>query len=59
MAELGHKNKVLSFGLSKDKQAYHWVYTNKFAILPNSKYARQLAQLNLMLVKQWNYSTLD
>ena len=43
----------------KDKQPFHWVYTNKFAILPNSKYARQLAQLNLMLVKQWNYSTLD
>ena len=42
----------------KDKQPYHWVYTNKFAILPNSKYARQLAQLNLMPVKQWNYSTL-
>ena len=35
-----------------------WDYTNKFAILPNSKYARQLAQLNLMPVKQWNYNTL-
>lgn len=42
----------------KDKQPYHWVYTNKFAILPNSKYARQLAQLNLVPVKQWDYSTL-
>ena len=42
----------------KSKQPYHWVYTNKFAILPNSKYARQLAQLNLTPVKQWNYSAL-
>ena len=37
----------------KNKQPYHWVYTNKFAILPNSKYARQLAQLNILPVKQW------
>lgn len=43
----------------KDKQPYHWVYTNKFAILPNSKYARQLAQMNMMPVKQWNYNTLQ
>ena len=42
----------------KDKQPFHWVYTNKFAILPSSKYAKQLAQINLMPVKQWNYSTL-
>lgn len=42
----------------KDKQPYHWVYTNKFAILPNSKYARQLAQLNLTPVKQWDYRAL-
>lgn len=43
---------------SKDKQPYHWVYTNKFGILPNSKYARQLAQLRIMPAKQWNYSAL-
>ena len=42
----------------KDKQPYHWIYTSKFAILPNSKYARQLAQKNIMPVKQWNYSSL-
>ena len=42
----------------KNKQPYHWVYTSKFAILPNSKYARQLAQMNLIPVRQWNYSSL-
>lgn len=42
----------------KDKQPYHWIYTKKFAILPNSKYARELAQLNLTPVKQWNYNSL-
>ncbi|MBP3227718.1 MAG: hypothetical protein J6M53_02915 [Bacteroidaceae bacterium] len=42
----------------KDKQPYHWVYTNKFAILPNSKYARQLAQAHLRPVKQWEYCAL-
>ena len=43
---------------AKGKQPYHWVYTNKFAILPNSKYTKQLAQINLLPVKQWDYSTL-
>ena len=42
----------------KDKQPFHWVYTNKFAILPNSKYAKRLAQVNMMPVKQWDYSKL-
>ena len=42
----------------KKKQPYHWVYTNKFAILPSSKYARQLAQMNMVPVKQWIYSSL-
>lgn len=42
----------------KNKQPYHWVYTSKFAILPHSKYGRQLAQMNLMPVKHWNYSLL-
>lgn len=42
----------------KNKQPYHWIYTNKYAILPNSKYAKQLAQKNLLPVKQWDYSSL-
>lgn len=43
---------------SKSKCPYYWVFTNRFSILPNSKYARQLAQLNLMPVKQWKYTSL-
>ncbi len=38
----------------KDKCAYHWVYTNEFAILPNSKYAKKLSMNGLGLPKkQW------
>ena len=43
----------------QNRQPYHWVYTNKYAILPNSKYARQLALLKIKPVKQWNYSTIE
>lgn len=43
----------------KDKQPYYWVYTNKFAILPNSKYGKQLAQINLLPIKLWDYSLLE
>lgn len=42
----------------KNKKPYHWIYTNKYAILPNSKYAKQLAQKNLLPVKQWDYSSI-
>jgi len=54
------KNKApnISALKPKDKQPYHWVYTNKNAILPGSKYAKQLAQKNLFPVKQWDYSSL-
>lgn len=54
------KNKApkISTLKSKDKQPYHWVYTNKNAILPGSKYAKQLAQNKLFPVKLWDYSSL-
>ena len=38
----------------KNKQPYYWIFTNNCAILPNSKYARQLAQNNIKPTKQWN-----
>ena len=40
------------------KPAYHWVYTKKYAILPNSKYGKMLSLKKLVPVKQWNYSSL-
>ena len=42
----------------KDKQPYHWVFTNKFAILPNSRYARLLSLHGIIPTKQWDYSRL-
>ena len=42
----------------KNKPPYHWIYTNRYAILPNSKYGKLLAQKQLVPVKQWNYSSL-
>lgn len=43
---------------AKSRHPYYWVYTNRFDILPTSRYAKQLAQAKLRPVKQWNYSTL-
>jgi hypothetical protein len=34
------------------KKAFHWVYTNKFGITKNSRYARRLAQAGLGLPKR-------
>ena len=42
----------------KDKRSYHWVFTSNFAILPNSRYAKQLSLLGIMPTKQWDYSKL-
>lgn len=43
---------------SKDKRPYHWVFTNNYAILPNSRYAKQLSLHGIMPTKQWDYSKL-
>ena len=42
----------------KDKRPYHWVFTNKFAILPNSRYAKLLSLHGIIPTKQWDYSKL-
>ena len=54
------KDKAPSINALKpqNKHPYHWIYTRKFSILPNSKYGRQLAQINMMPIKQWNYSNI-
>lgn len=43
---------------SKEKRPYQWVFTNNFAILPNSRYARQLSLLGIIPTKQWDYSRI-
>jgi len=40
------------------KQAYYWVYTNKYAIAPTSNYLKQLATKKIVPIKNWNYSLL-
>lgn len=42
----------------KSKPAYYWLYTNKFAILPGSRYAKILSTHNLKPTKQWVYENL-
>ena len=42
----------------KNKSPYYWVFTNKFAILPNSTPGRILAKNKLIPMKVWNYSKL-
>lgn len=42
----------------KNKPPYHWIYTNKYTILPSSRYGKLLAQKQLVPVKQWKYSSL-
>ncbi len=40
------------------RNPYHWVSTVAIAILPNSKYAKILAQAKLTPVKSWDYSKI-
>ena len=40
------------------RNPYHWVSTGAIAILPNSKYAKILAQVKLTPVKSWDYSKI-
>ena len=42
----------------KDKRPYHWIFTSKFAILPNSRYAKLLSSHGIIPTKQWDYSKL-
>jgi hypothetical protein len=42
----------------KDKRPYHWIFTSKFAILPNSRYAKLLSSYGIIPTKQWDYSKL-
>lgn len=40
------------------KQAYYWVYTNRYAIAPTSSYLKQLATKKIVPIKCWNYRLL-
>ncbi len=40
------------------KRAYHWVFTGRNTILPNSSQARRLSQNGIKPVKCWDYSQL-
>lgn len=42
----------------KSKPAYYWLFTNKFAILPGSRYAKILSTHKLKPTKQWVYEKL-
>lgn len=43
---------------AKNKAAYHWVYTNKYSILPNSKYALMLSKNGIKPTKVWDYDKI-
>lgn len=40
------------------KPAYHWVYTNKYSILPSSKYALILSKHGIKPIKVWEYDKI-
>lgn len=44
--------------LKSKNQPYHWIATSGVGILPNSSYAKKLAQNKILLAKYWNYSKI-
>lgn len=55
---LKDKAPRISDTCSRSKPSFYWVYTSKFAILPNSTPWRKLAKNKLIPMKVWDYSKL-
>ena len=44
--------------LKSKNQPYHWIATSGVGILPNSNYAKKLAQNKIVLARHWDYSKI-